>query len=129
MARPKSPHGTASRWRVGCRCDLCRVAHSEDTTERRRVKRLALLAPHRSTILRRLAAGNTLDDACRGTNLTPHAIYGFARLSPEWRAEMDAAQRSGRSPSVAHGTAMGYKDGCRCPDCREAHHKRLIPMR
>lgn len=122
MPRPPAPHGTQNRWRTGCRCAECGAAHSAETTGTRRDAAIAALQPHRAMILRRLAAGRSPAEAVEGTPLTPMRLYGIAKWSTEWRTEMDAAQIAGR-PHVAHGTAIGYKEGCRCPECREAHHR------
>ncbi|GAA4010479.1 hypothetical protein GCM10022247_35860 [Allokutzneria multivorans] len=115
--------GTTSGWRDGCDCDQCRSAHNIATRDWRRG--LARVPDHiREAVLADLALGGDLGEVAEAHDLTPQRLHGQAAVDPVWRKQFDEALMAGRDPSLAHGYEMTYrKDKCRCPDCRQAHHR------
>lgn len=123
MPRPLSPHGTTNRWRTGCDCDPCTVAHNADTTTWRRQKARERLDPIRTALIHRVAAGVPLTQACTELEVSVVAVHGRAQWDPQWSQDLDAALMVGRDPGLDHGTEGAYRRGkCRCPECREGHN-------
>lgn len=130
MPPPPSPHGTENRWRAGCRCSECRTAHNDGSrTFRRRVVDTRRFPPKlRDRLLALIAAGVHITDAAAALRTSQQAIHRYARVHPEWGAELDEALMGGRAPEVPHGTEAGYRHHrCRCPECRQAHHRPRTP--
>lgn len=105
-------------------CPTCLPRHLYDSTTRREKNRQERLPSGlRETILNRLAAGERLPEVAQDLGTTPQAVWGAARVWPWWRHALDEALMAGRPPDVEHGTTQAYRHGgCRCPECREAHH-------
>lgn len=115
--------GTPSGWRRGCGCDPCYDAHNLDTRDWRRGK-ARIPDDIRASVLADLAAGGHITEVATDHELTCARLHGQARTDPDWAAAMDAALTEGRDPTLAHGLATTYRhDRCRCPDCRDAHHR------
>ncbi|MFC8454405.1 hypothetical protein [Kitasatospora sp. NPDC057223] len=53
---------------------------------------------------------------------SPGLALARRRRDETWHRDIDAALPTGRNPDLAHGTEGAWKGGCRCPDCRTAHH-------
>ncbi|MCB5181511.1 type I-E CRISPR-associated protein Cse1/CasA [Streptomyces antimicrobicus] len=107
------------------RCDDCRAARvGQDWLYRKEIAEAIFPPAKREELLRRLADGQPLADACTALDLTPHRVHGYSAYSDTWRAELDQALTAGRDPQLNHGTESAYRHGgCRCPDCREAHDR------
>ena len=114
-----SEHGTASRWRFGCRCDECRRAHNAETTRSRGPNvDWATVAP---VLVEALTRGSSYRQAVEGAGVTTQAITRHRKRDQEFAAAIDSALRAGRDPALAHGSHGGWRAGCRCPECRTYH--------
>lgn len=124
MPLPPAEHGTANRWRTGCHCEPCTIAHNDDSRERRRQRSDEALPPRaRERLLRLVRKGIPLGEATAVVDTTPQAVYARRRWDQEWADLLAKAQMRGRPRGVAHGTEAGYRHQlCRCPECRAAHH-------
>ena len=74
-------------------------------------------------LLAEVAEGAPYGEVLRGHGVTAQAVTGHRRRSPEFARALDAALLAGRDPELSHGSATGWRAGCRCPECRE-HHER-----
>lgn len=119
-----------SRWRSGDRDDAARRAHNHDLAQRRRQASLGRITPAmRQRIAAEIAEGRTLADAAAVAGLTARQVAVAARADPGWRCALDEALMAGRDPALPHATQAGYRRGCRCPQCRAAHHKKPLKRR
>lgn len=117
----RTAHGSPERYRAGCDCDACRLAHDEESKNLRRERSLARIGPYRDQIIEILSSGGAYADVEQETGLTPQAINGVARFDEEWRKRVDDALMAGRRSDLAHGTPGAWAHKCRCPECRRSH--------
>jgi len=112
----------ASRYRYGDRDRAAVEAHTRET-RMQRIKRHPLADQAlRSRILAAVQAGTSVAAAARAESLTAATVWGYTRYDPDFRAALDEATRRHRTCSpVSRGRADGYRQGCRCPECRAAH--------
>ena len=112
-------HGTSAHWHSGCRCTLCRRAHSD--TQRawgraRAQKRLPVEV--RQQLLDAIYAGRPFRTELRELGLTPNRVFGLTRTDQEWSEKLDAALTAARREDLQHGSNAAYKGGCVCSACR-----------
>lgn len=116
-------HGTPSRWRAGCTCELCRAAHTEDTKAAREASRVAWWQERERPLLDALASGAPFREAVAEVGATAQAVTAHRRRSSSFAAALDDALRQGRDGAIEHGRASAWRAGCRCPECREEHER------
>jgi hypothetical protein len=122
----EAAHGTSARWHSGCRCILCRRAHSN--TQRawgraRAWKRLPLEL--RQQLVDAIYAGQAFRTVLRDLNLTRNQVWGLTRTSEEFSIQLEAALTATRRDDLDHGTNAAYVAGCVCKDCREHQRVRM----
>jgi hypothetical protein len=120
-------HGTSGRWHSGCRCPLCRQAHSD--TQRafgRAQKRLPVEL--RQQLLDRIYAGQSFRSVLRGLNMTPNQVWGLTKTDAEWSDMLEAALTASRRLDLQHGTNAAYVAGCVCGE-RRSHQVRMAKQR
>ena len=75
--------------------------------------------------LRRAGAfvvGGSVAVAAKAEGVTAATVWGYARYDERFRQQLDEATTAHRTctPS-SRGRPDGYRQGCRCPECRAAH--------
>ncbi len=116
-----APHGTPARYRAGCPCTPCREAENaanRGLTYRRGMAHWAELGP---ALLDSLASGVSYQDALAAHGVTQQALTRHRHRDPDFATRLDEALMIGRDPTLPHGTNMGWKARCRCPECRAFH--------
>lgn len=119
----RGPHGTVSGWTSGCTCKPCTGAHNAETRNRNRRISTEVLEPVVSELLDLLRGGTPLPKAAKQLGVQYQRVYGVARHDVLLSRLIDEAAMAGRDPSLSHGTESAYRDGCRCPECREAKRR------
>src|SRR4029453_17391605 len=88
----KTRHGTSAGWHTGCRCTLCRQAHSDKQRAFGRARAQARLPVElRQQLLDAIYAGQPFRTTLRDLGLTPNQVWGLARTDGEWPAARGAA--------------------------------------
>jgi hypothetical protein len=88
----KAAHGTSAGWHTGCRCTLCRQAHSD--TQRafgraRAQKRLSVEL--RQQLLDAIYAGQPFRTTLQDLGLTPNQVWGLTKTDEGWSTALEAA--------------------------------------
>lgn len=118
----EAPHGTTSRWRYGCSCEPCRLAHNHDSTQRRSIATQQWWdAGPAQQLIDSITKGADYHATLLKMGLSHQSITGHRRRDPGFAARLDDALLYARDPDVAHGTGAGWKARCRCPECRAYH--------
>jgi hypothetical protein len=119
-------HGTSAGWHSGCRCALCRQAHSDTQRAFGRARAQQRLPVEvRQQLLGAIYAGQSFRTVLRDLELTPNQVWGLTKTDQEWSAALEAALTASRRDDLEHGTNAAYVAGCVCKDCRE--HQRQRP--
>lgn len=128
--RPQVECGTVGGWRwPKCgRCDRCRGAHNLDSRDRRRVT-ARIPDDVRAAILEKIAGGEHISEVAESFGLTTQKLHAQSRFDQEWSDLLDDALTAGRDNSFPHpGSYRRWNArGCRCPECRKAHHDPVVP--
>lgn len=114
-------HGTVARWRAGCRCEKCLEAHLASHRDSRKQKRIAEIHAQGQAILSDVASGMRFRDWVEKHGTSPTKIRAWRVADPVFGAKLDWAMRAGRDASLRHPSATAWREGCRCPECREWH--------
>ena len=94
-------HGDPARYRRGCRCTDCRIAHAEESARWKFERRFGDGAPMgpavRSRILTFLCETCSVIDTAKAFGLTHQSIYGACQAIPAFGEQVDELTR------VEHG--------------------------
>jgi hypothetical protein len=123
-------HGTSGGWHSGCRCTLCRQAHSDTQRAFGRTRaQQRLPAVLRQQLLDGIYAGQPFRSLLRDLGLTPNQVWGLTKTDAEWAAALEEALTAIRRTDLRHGTNAAYVAGCVCKDCREHQRQRMAKNR
>ncbi len=89
---PTAEHGSAAKYRSGCRCTPCRGAHAKEHQAKRdtRFEPGAPMGPEvRGRILELIAGGSTVKAAAAELGLTHQAVYGAAKALPAFGEQIN----------------------------------------
>jgi len=90
-------HGDPARYRRGCRCTDCRIAHAEESARWKFEKRFGDKGPMgpkvRAEILVSLRTTKSVRDTAAALGLTHQAIYGACQAIPEFGDQVDELTR------------------------------------
>jgi hypothetical protein len=111
----EAPHGTPARWHSGCRCALCRAAHSHTKRAWRHARaRKRLPLEIRQQLLDAIYAGQPFRTVLRDLELSPNQVWGLTRTDDAWSIQLEAALTTTRRDDLDHGTNAAYVAGCVC---------------
>ena len=119
---PQSAHGTASRWRAGCHCVACVEAHNADSRQSREAARRQWWEEREAPLVEAIRQGTAYREVLTELGISAQAVTAHRRRSETFARALDAALLEARDERLEHGTASGWRAGCRCPECR-AHHE------
>jgi transposase-like protein len=95
---PTAEHGTDSRYRYGCRCTDCRIAHAEESARWKRERTFGPGAPMgpdvRREILRLLKTNRSVIATAKELGITHQKIYGACKALPEFGERVDELTRA-----------------------------------
>lgn len=82
----------------------------------------------RNELLKRLAHGESFQQACLALGVTRKSVYNWAMWDATWESVLDEALIAGRDRDLDHGTPDAYRTGCICPPCRTSRGTPRIPQ-
>jgi hypothetical protein len=91
-------HGDDARYRAGCRCTDCRIAHTEVSRRWKHEQRYgpgAPLGPEvRAKILQLLKKNRSVIATAKALDLTHQSIYGACKALPDFGEQVDELTRA-----------------------------------
>ena len=128
--RQAAAHGTLARWNNGCRCTLCRRAHSDTQRAWGRARaQQRLPVEMRQQLLDAIYSGRPFRMVLRDLGLTSNQVWGLTKTDQEWSEKLNTALMAMRPDDLRHGTNAAYVHGCVCSDCREHQRIRMAKNR
>lgn len=95
---PTAGHGDDARYRRGCRCTGCRIAHAVESTRWRHERRYGDGAPMgpevRSRILTSLLTTRSVIVTAKAVGVTHQAIYAACVALPQFGEQVDELTRA-----------------------------------
>lgn len=91
-------HGDDARYRAGCRCTDCRIAHNEVSQEWKRERNFGPGGPMgpevREKVLRVLKKNHSVIATAKELGITHQKIYGACKALPEFGDQVDELTRT-----------------------------------
>ena len=123
-------HGTSAGWHSGCRCTLCREAHSDRQRALGRAIAQKRLPPEvRQQLIDAIYSSQPFRQILRDLGLTSNQVWGLTQTDLEWSAALEEALTATRRDALQHGTNAAYVAGCVCNDCRDHQRQRMAKNR
>jgi hypothetical protein len=130
MRSGNANHGTSAGWHTGCRCTLCRRAHSDTQRAFGRARAQTRRPVEiRQQLLDAIYAGQPFRRMLRDLGLTSNQVWGLTMTDAEWSAALEAALTATRRDDLEHGTNAADVQGCVCCECREHQRQRMARNR
>lgn len=100
-------HGTSAGWHTGCRCTLCRQAHSETQRAWGRARAQERLPSElRRQLLNAIYDGKPFRRALRDLGLSANEVWGLTRTDDDWSTAFDAPLTTTRREDLKHGSGL-----------------------
>ncbi|MFI7398829.1 hypothetical protein ACI2K6_16750 [Microbacterium sp. NPDC006705] len=97
-------------------------AHNAESRQFREAARRQWWDEREESLLDAIRQGTAYREVLTELGITAQAVTAHRRSSETFVRALYAALLDARDERLEHGTASGWRAGCRCPECR-AHHE------